>query len=338
MEKRVVSVILTFVICMTCVSVLGAETGDFHSAFEPYMAKHKASYVIDIDNDDVPELLGLDENSDLPNDIKASVYKLDDYGIVSENPVVENLFESYGIDGVKCSAFYSDVYGRIYRSNNQTQFTVPKNSSGAWNYNVELFYNAEGENRPVTAHSNSFDFSGNGNSHVNFTYYRNEERFYMDPYNLSCANNLNLLIPVIGQSMIMVSGLKCFPAKDPWSTHITPSVVLNGKLVRFADSKPYIVNGRTLVPMRKCFEMLGADVSWIEAEEKIISSVPGKEIVLQIGSNVMYVNGEAVNLDVAPTLTYERTYVPLRAISEAFGKSIGWDDLNWSVYIGERSF
>ena len=44
-------------------------------------------------------------------------------------------------------------------------------------------------------------------------------------------------------------------------------VQLNGELIDFTDSnglkvEPQIVNDRTMVPMRKIFEVLGAEVQW----------------------------------------------------------------------------
>ncbi|MEM3581403.1 MAG: stalk domain-containing protein, partial [Candidatus Bathyarchaeia archaeon] len=48
------------------------------------------------------------------------------------------------------------------------------------------------------------------------------------------------------------------------------------------------------------------------------------KIVLKIGSDIMTVNGKVVQLDAAPEIKDGRTFLPLRAIAEAFGAQVTW--------------
>ncbi|MCW1300750.1 MAG: stalk domain-containing protein [Candidatus Parvarchaeota archaeon] len=48
------------------------------------------------------------------------------------------------------------------------------------------------------------------------------------------------------------------------------------------------------------------------------------KIVLKIGSDIMTVNGKVVQLDAAPEIREGRTFLPLRAIAEAFGAQVTW--------------
>jgi hypothetical protein len=50
----------------------------------------------------------------------------------------------------------------------------------------------------------------------------------------------------------------------------------------------------------------------------------GTKIVLRIGSDVMTVNDKVVQLDAAPEINNGRTFLPLRAIAEAFGAQVTW--------------
>ncbi len=99
----------------------------------------------------------------------------------------------------------------------------------------------------------------------------------------------------------------------------------------FVDTKntdvvPFTENGRTLVPVRFISEAFGAEVGWDDATQTVSVTHLDKEIELVIGSNEMKVNGETVLLDV-PANTYNfRTLIPLRALVEALGKSVFWDD------------
>lgn len=92
------------------------------------------------------------------------------------------------------------------------------------------------------------------------------------------------------------------------------------------DVVPFTENGRTLVPVRFIAENFGATVGWDDATQAVTVNLDGNNIALQIGSNQMVVNGAAQTLDV-PAQTYNsRTLIPLRALVEALGKSVFWDD------------
>ncbi|MBQ3110728.1 MAG: leucine-rich repeat protein [Clostridia bacterium] len=99
------------------------------------------------------------------------------------------------------------------------------------------------------------------------------------------------------------------------------------------DTSPYIKNNRTMVPMRAIFEALGAEVSWDDATKTAIGVKDGIEVKITIGENVLYKNGEAIELDAPAEITNDRTMVPVRAISEAFGCTVNWDNDTKTVEI-----
>jgi len=137
----------------------------------------------------------------------------------------------------------------------------------------------------------------------------------------------SLLISVL----ILLSGFSVFAEQDV-------TVIIDNKKIEF-DVPPTIIEGRTLVPMRKIFEELGAKVNWVESAQAIISTYKSSVIAMEIGKNSMSVTelltGETkeVALDVPSQLIDSRTLVPVRAISEALGKTVGWDDATWTVTI-----
>ena len=102
-------------------------------------------------------------------------------------------------------------------------------------------------------------------------------------------------------------------------------ITVDGKTL-YSDVLPYIKNDRTLVPMRAIFEALGAEVSWDDATKTAIGKKGGVEVKITIGENVLYKSGEAIELDAAAEITNDRTMVPVRAISEAFGSTVEWDN------------
>lgn len=111
------------------------------------------------------------------------------------------------------------------------------------------------------------------------------------------------------------------------------TVFVNGRQVNFPDIKPYIKNGRTLVPVRFVSQEMGAKVEWNNAKREVIIVKNGKKITLRIGSKDVYVNGTKKTIDVPAELKGNRTMVPLRFINEALGAKVNWSDTEKKVTI-----
>lgn len=114
------------------------------------------------------------------------------------------------------------------------------------------------------------------------------------------------------------------------------SVELNGKKLEF-DTEPMLINDRTMVPMRKIFESLGAIVDWEEDTQTVTAKRGDKTIVMQIDSNIITVNNEPKILDTPAKLVGDRTLVPIRAISESLGASVDWIDATQTVVITDNN-
>ena len=100
-------------------------------------------------------------------------------------------------------------------------------------------------------------------------------------------------------------------------------VLIDGKRVEF-DQHPVIINDRTMVPMRAIFEALGATVGWNHNEMTATGEKDGVVVGIKIESDVLIKNGESTTLDSPAVLVNNRTMVPVRAISEAFGCEVEW--------------
>lgn len=143
--------------------------------------------------------------------------------------------------------------------------------------------------------------------------------------------------------MFIIVSLGCVLAADP----IT--VQLNGEYINFMDENgnvvnPEIINNRTMVPMRKIFEVVGAEIEWNNDERMVTATTDEKIIQLQIDNNEAILKDRATNeekiieLDAAPVLLNSRTMVPVRFIAESLDKQVGWDNENRCVIIIDYSF
>ena len=116
----------------------------------------------------------------------------------------------------------------------------------------------------------------------------------------------------------------------------TPSVTVNGVKLEFTDNvTPFLdeQSERTLVPMRDIFEAVGAVVQWDESTQTVIAVKDSSFVTLQIGSEKAFVNSEEKQLDVKALIKDDRTFVPLRFVSEALGAEVEWDNDNYTVVI-----
>ena len=77
--------------------------------------------------------------------------------------------------------------------------------------------------------------------------------------------------------------------------------------------------------------------SWVEdfssAAQKVIAIIGDLSVELVIGSNEMKVGSETKILDVAAQIEDGRTLVPARAVAEAFGCTVDWNDADKAVII-----
>lgn len=109
-------------------------------------------------------------------------------------------------------------------------------------------------------------------------------------------------------------------------------IKVNGKPVKF-DVQPVIKDGRTLVPVRALSEALGAQVAWDPETDSVTITKGETVIMLIIGDDKLYVNGEEIALDVPSSSVNGRTVLPLRAIVEHLGGTVTWDETTNNVDI-----
>lgn len=92
-----------------------------------------------------------------------------------------------------------------------------------------------------------------------------------------------------------------------------------------AEVAPFVENDRTLVPLRFISEAFGAEVDWNADKQEITIQDGKKKIVMTVAEKEYKIDGKKNTLDMPPIIFEDRTFVPLRAVAEAFGKSVAWD-------------
>ena len=112
------------------------------------------------------------------------------------------------------------------------------------------------------------------------------------------------------------------------------TVLLNGEKLEF-DVPPQLISSRTMVPMRKIFEEMGASVEWDGTTQTVTATKDEIIVVMQIDSNIILVNNREITFDVPPMLIDSRTLVPARAVAESLNALVDWDNTTRTVIITE---
>ena len=95
---------------------------------------------------------------------------------------------------------------------------------------------------------------------------------------------------------------------------------------RSMDVEPFITENRTMVPLRFVAEALGADVTWDHDARTAVIRLGGQTLRVEI--DVL-----APGMDAPAILRDNRTFVPIRFVTEALGGQVEWDHDNQVVEI-----
>jgi hypothetical protein len=94
------------------------------------------------------------------------------------------------------------------------------------------------------------------------------------------------------------------------------------------DVAPYIEHGRTYIPIRYAAESVGVasdGIIWNPTTRQVLISKGGRLVQLTVGSTVMTLNGDAIQMDAPPEITGSRVMIPVRFLAQALGIDIEWD-------------
>ena len=120
-------------------------------------------------------------------------------------------------------------------------------------------------------------------------------------------------------------------------------VVIDGTAGNYSDV-PIEIKGRVLLPFREILTRLGVPnddrhIVWNEEEQSVTVYDGANVMKLTIGSGAISLNGEVKSFDVAPYFYHanNRTYVPVRAISEILDKYVMWEEATSTIFIRDKA-
>ncbi len=129
--------------------------------------------------------------------------------------------------------------------------------------------------------------------------------------------------------LVMVFALCC-------TTHVALasdiSVFVDGEKVEF-DVKPTIVDSRTMVPVRKTAEILGAEVTWDDSIKTATVTLDDRTVKMALNDPNLYINDIRISMDTSAIILDSRILIPIRYLAEALDGTVMWDASSRSVEI-----
>lgn len=146
-----------------------------------------------------------------------------------------------------------------------------------------------------------------GYSYNNVLYWEDETYFYIKNYNL----------------LLKTPKKPLYASLDALEN--LPVVKLNDTILAF-EEPPVMENDRILVPMRFLFEQMGAEVSWDNDTQTATVSQNNRNILFTINRATAQINDRLATMEVPAQLINNKTYVPLRFLSENLSYKVEWDE------------
>ncbi len=136
--------------------------------------------------------------------------------------------------------------------------------------------------------------------------------------------------PIIAIIALLLFMLPVSGALGNWA----PAIRINGELRNFTPPAQ-ITNQRVMVPLRFVMEdqALQGSVLWNGDTRQVQVTCMGKNFVFGIGSTGVWVDGKLYQLDSAPYIYQNRTYLPLRFFAENLGGVVSWNSVRGEAAI-----
>ncbi|MCT4595152.1 MAG: glycosyl hydrolase family 18 protein [Anaeromicrobium sp.] len=114
--------------------------------------------------------------------------------------------------------------------------------------------------------------------------------------------------------------------------------VINGHELTFRKEEnmgiPFIdENNRTLMPIRKPLEMIGAHVSFNKKDCIVTAKKGDTTIEIPIGKDHIKINNEELKMDTKTIIKEGRTYIPLKYVFEGFNYNIKWHEESRTILV-----
>ncbi|QHW32050.1 copper amine oxidase N-terminal domain-containing protein [Paenibacillus rhizovicinus] len=159
------------------------------------------------------------------------------------------------------------------------------------------------------------------------TFGRYDVQFGMPAFGQAPDGTMKPILPGKGKLSITGNGSGMpFPADTELAAASAPFLSVNGVPAADAALKPLAVGGRIYVPVRAVASLSGQPVTWDKATNSIlIRTKPSTAKPASKGALTLWIDGKQGAADIQPIVRGGAAYVPIRAVTAAFGYPVTWN-------------
>lgn len=124
--------------------------------------------------------------------------------------------------------------------------------------------------------------------------------------------------------MILCAGVYAAEDYDDYTDFPVAAIYLNGEYVHFDGGSARIIDSNVYVPMREMFQELNAEVLWDSDKNVAIGTIGDISVEFIANESEYKINDTKYMLNSPVRIIDGKTYVPVRALCEAFGCDVEW--------------
>ena len=244
------------------------------------------------------------------------LYSAENYGSYEREPndSVSDATEIYTsetfIGNMSSKSDVDYYFTRLWGGKWYVSMDVPQNAE----YNVVVYKDVNGKLSQIT--------SGKINATNKNIEVEDANGDYYIKVTSKTYSNEDYTISVVSERDIRSSKTIILEVNNPYMVVDGATVLIDGN----RGTAPIIVDNRMLLPIRAIIENLGGNVLWDESTMTMTFELNGTVVNMTINSNVAYVNGRVMYLDVPTQTVNGRTMVPVRFIMENLGGNVVWNN------------
>lgn len=121
----------------------------------------------------------------------------------------------------------------------------------------------------------------------------------------------------------------------------TINLMIDGNQVTYSNQLGYPFideSNRTQMPLRACLDTYGAETLWDSDNNMVITVKNDIMLRIPIGQNHIFKNSEKIEIDSPAQIVNGRTYLPIRAVMEAFECTVEWDNATKTIVVTQNDF
>ncbi|MGM0378929.1 MAG: stalk domain-containing protein [Bacillota bacterium] len=117
-----------------------------------------------------------------------------------------------------------------------------------------------------------------------------------------------------------------------FSQEVYVSAQLNGDYLK--TSKPNIlIKDKTYIIAKDFVNAIGEEIIWDSTKRDVIINFNKDKLVFNVDKKNVFLNGKKLSSDIKPIIREDRTYIPLRYISEFFDFDVKWEQDSYNVVL-----